>query len=72
MAREALLRLPDVRSLVGLSRSEIYRRMRAGEFPQSVNIGARAVAWPSSLIEDFVQQRISESRKAAKADGGAR
>ncbi len=39
----ALIRLPQVRRLTGLSRSEIYRRMGLGEFPAKVNIGSRAI-----------------------------
>lgn len=65
MTTEALLRLPEVKRLTGLSRTEIYRRMRAGEFPNSVALGARAVAWPLSSIQKFVEGRIRASREGA-------
>jgi prophage regulatory protein len=63
---ESLLRLPEVKRLVGLSRSEIYRRMRSNppEFPRSVNLGVRAVAWPLSSIQEFIKARIRESRSS--------
>lgn len=67
MTTEALLRLPEVKRLVGLSRSEIYRRMRLGEFPESVSLGARAVAWPLSSIQEFVGGRIRASRSCGGA-----
>lgn len=65
MTTEALLRLPEVKRLCGLSRSEIYRRMRADEFPRSVPLGARAVAWPRSSIEKFIKERIDAGRNGA-------
>ena len=34
-----ILRLPEVLERTGLSRSTLFRRMRAGEFPQSVKLG---------------------------------
>ncbi len=61
----ALLRLPRVRQLCGLSRSEIYRRMALGEFPQKVALGARAVGWVSEEIDAYIADRIKQSRKAA-------
>jgi predicted DNA-binding transcriptional regulator AlpA len=45
----ALLRLPAVCILVGLSKSQIYRLIRAGEFPSAVQIGSNSVAWPGVL-----------------------
>src|SRR5688572_15612737 len=59
-------RLPVVRKACGLSRSEIYRRMKAGTFPQSVPIGDSAVAWVSSEVDAWVEQRIA-ARDAKKA-----
>ncbi len=61
-----LIRLPQVRERVGLSRSEIYRRMALGEFPRAVSLGARAVAWDAASVDAWIKDRISgASRKAA-------
>ena len=57
------LRLPDVRAKVGLSRSTIYLRMSKGQFPQTVKLGERSVAWIDSDIDDWIEQRINESSK---------
>lgn len=51
---DRLLRLPDVRDRTGLSTPTIYRRQADGTFPKSVRIGANAVAWYESDINDFV------------------
>ncbi|WP_028454462.1 helix-turn-helix transcriptional regulator [Chitinilyticum litopenaei] len=57
-----LLRRPIVEQVTGLSRSSIYAMMATGQFPQPVRIGARAVAWRSDEIADFVDSR---ARRAA-------
>ena len=41
----AILRMPEVKKLTGLSRSSIYRMMADGIFPRSVSLGSRAVGW---------------------------
>ena len=60
-----ILRLPDVKQRTGLSRSTIYQRMELGSFPSSISIGARAIGWVESDIENWIDARIkqSESRK---------
>lgn len=63
--QKQLLRLPDVRRIVGLSRSEIYRRIASKTFPPPVPLGERIRAWDSSAISSWVDQRIEAGRKAA-------
>ena len=60
-----LLRLPEVKHQVGLGRTEIYRRIKLGEFPTSVSLGARAVAWPSDVIDSWIAERIKSGRASA-------
>lgn len=62
---ESLLRLPQVIGRTGLCRTAIYESIKAGEFPRPVKLGARAVAWPSSQINSWIERRIADSRKAA-------
>ena len=57
-----ILRLSDVKSKTGLSRSTIYLRMAEGKFPQQISLGSRAVGWINSEIIDWIEHRISESR----------
>lgn len=61
----ALIRLPEVRRLTGLSRSEIYRRMTLGQFPAKVSIGPRIVGWPEDEVAQWVEACIKRSRQAA-------
>lgn len=52
----ALWRMPTVQAYTGLSKTEIYRRIRGedGGFPSPVKLGPRAVAWRASDIQSWV------------------
>ena len=64
---EQLLRLPQVRDRIGLSRSEIYRRVVIGEFPAPVHIGARAVAWDAAAVDAWIKARLAVGESAGRA-----
>ena len=44
------LRLSDVKNQVGLGRSAIYDKIKRGDFPAPIHLGARAVGWLSDEI----------------------
>ena len=52
-----LLRLPEVMTITGLSRSTIDRLVRDGLFPRSRQIGPRAVAWRWADVRAWVESR---------------
>jgi len=54
---EQLLRLPEVIDLVKKSRATIYMDMRRGDFPQSISIGRRAVAWRRTDLDMWLNSR---------------
>lgn len=62
MACERFLRLPEVMTITGKSRSSIYEDMEIGSFPRHVVIGKRAIAWLESDIAEWMQERIQKSR----------
>ena len=57
-----ILRLPDLLVMIGLSRSGVYEAIFAGTFPKPVKIGLRAVGWLSSDVDDWISQRIAQTR----------
>ncbi|MEX2165140.1 MAG: AlpA family transcriptional regulator [Sulfuricaulis sp.] len=59
-----ILRLPAVKTRTGLSRSTIYLRVAQGKFPKPVSLGARAVGWVESEIQEWLERQIESSRKA--------
>jgi prophage regulatory protein len=56
------LRLPQVKQRVGLGRTTIYEKIKVGDFPRPVSLGPQAVAWLSSEVEEWMEERITESR----------
>jgi prophage regulatory protein len=62
----SILRLPAVKQRTGLSRSTIYLRMNDGTFPQPISLGARAIGWVEDDIQQWLEERIRSSRKAAR------
>lgn len=58
-----ILRLPDVKTGSGLSRSTIYLRITQGLWPKPISLGGRAVGWPANEVE-----AINAARIAGKSD----
>ena len=56
------LRLPEVLERTGLSRSTIYVRLAERRFPRPVSLGGRAVGWIEAEVDEWVRERIAESR----------
>jgi prophage regulatory protein len=54
---DAILRLPQVRRITGLSRSSIYAMQESNHFPQSLKLGARAVGWLESEVRAWLVSR---------------
>ena len=52
-----LLKLKDVIAMTSLSKASVYRQMNDGEFPASVKIGPRSVAWVSTEIESWIEEK---------------
>ncbi|HEY3706357.1 MAG TPA: AlpA family transcriptional regulator [Terracidiphilus sp.] len=59
---EKILRLPAVKDRTGLSRSSVYEKIAAGDFPKPISLGARAVGWLESDIEAWIDGRVGVSR----------
>ena len=55
---DRMLRRKEVEQITGRSRSAIYEGIAAGTFPKPVKIGARAVAWPESVIRAWIAERV--------------
>ena len=58
-----LLRLREVCRRTGKSRTDVYRRIAAGDFPQPVKLGERASAWPEHEVfgDRFTFQTFDDS-----------
>ena len=67
MGNLTLLRLREVCRRTGLSRSVIYRRIAAGDFPAPVKLGERASAWPEQEVTAWCAARIAARDAKAAA-----
>ena len=62
-----VLRLPDVIKRVGLSRSSVYARIAAGDFPSPIQLGgdgSRAIGFKAADIDEWLANRPRGVRPA--------
>lgn len=56
------IRLPEVLGIIGISRSKLYADIKAGMFPPPVSLGARAVGWLDTEVDDWITARVEGTR----------
>lgn len=61
--RKTLIKRREVLARTALANSTLYRLMKDGTFPQSVQIGPRSVAWVEDEIDQWIQQRIESAQQ---------
>lgn len=54
---DRLIRLKELKQIIGYSTTSIWRRCKDGTFPSAVRIGPAAVAWRQSEIEAWMNSR---------------
>lgn len=70
-----ILRIPEVSTKTGLSRSTIYAMLDPQDpkkrydptFPKPITLGKRAVGFVSSEVDSWIEQKIFESRQVKAA-----
>jgi len=63
-----LIRLPQVKAMVGLGTTAIYDKIKKGEFPRQVKLG-RLSGWVESEVQDWICRQITASRPEALTTG---
>jgi prophage regulatory protein len=58
------IRKPEILSITGLTSSSLYRLMEQGNFPHSILISERSVAWKYLDVQRWIDTRISLSEIA--------
>jgi predicted DNA-binding transcriptional regulator AlpA len=56
------IRLKEVLSICGKSRSSIYASIKDGKFPAPIKVGGRSSAWLKSEVLQWAQRCIASSR----------
>jgi len=57
---DALIAVNEVSRIAGLSRSEVWRQVKAGTFPQPARLGARCTRYSLAEVSEWVKQRLAE------------
>jgi prophage regulatory protein len=60
----SILRRKQVESRTGLCRSTIYAKIKSGDFPPPIPLGARAVGWIEKEIDDWLYEKFSQRQHA--------
>ena len=60
---ERIVRLPEVLSLTGLSRSSIYQLISLGRFPRPLKLSERAAGWKVSDVQQWINSRSTSGEK---------
>lgn len=66
---DPILKLPAVETLTGLKRARIYQLIADGNFPRQIKLtpGGRASGWLKSEVEQYLAERVAESRDQVAA-----
>lgn len=60
---ERFLKIDDVVARSGLAKTSIYRRIRSGQFPKSINLGGRRVVWLESELNEWMNAQIERNQR---------
>lgn len=58
-SNDRFIRLPEVLTRVGLSRSAVYALIKAGDFPAPVKLTARAAGWIEKDVVAWVRRKAN-------------
>ena len=64
-SQDCILRLNEVKTRTGLSRSSIYAYMKTGNFPAHVLLGVRCVGWDEDAVQDWILAKLESAKKRA-------
>ena len=52
------LRMPDLKTKVGLSKSQIYKLIQQDEFPKPIKLGDKIAVWTNSEVEEWMSAKV--------------
>ena len=64
---DKFLKIKEVANRTAICRARIYQLMKLKQFPQSVKLGKRSVAWVESEINAWIEEKIQERSQKEKA-----
>ncbi|WP_371762633.1 helix-turn-helix transcriptional regulator [Massilia sp.] len=61
-SRDRMIKLPEVISMTGLSRSSIYLLIKKGNFPPQIKLSTRSSGWLWREINSWLESRPRGSK----------
>lgn len=52
------IRMSELKDKVALSRSQIYRLIQQGEFPEPIKLGKKISVWTDSEVEEWMSSKL--------------
>ena len=62
---ERILRVADVLDRLNIGRSTLYEMKARGDFPEPMQIGARAVGWRERVVNEWIEERDRAAARPA-------
>lgn len=59
IARDRLIRISEVESLIGCKKSTVYNMLKNKTFPKPIRFSSRMVAWSETAVLQWMQDRIN-------------
>jgi len=66
--KHRFIRISEVKSTTGLSRSHIYDLISKGAFPRQYKLGERASGWLESEVLAWIQSKITSADSRNQSD----
>lgn len=60
--KQRFMKIEEVSAVTTLSETQIYRKMKAGDFPPNISIGANSKVWLESEIQQWMTEQITKNR----------
>ncbi|MDD0823094.1 AlpA family phage regulatory protein [Mannheimia sp. AT1] len=60
--KQRFMKIDEVSAVTTLSETQIYRKMKVGDFPESISIGANSKVWLESEIQQWMNSKIEQHR----------
>ena len=52
------IRMTELKDKVALSRSQIYKLIQQGEFPEPIKLGKKISVWTDSEVEEWMSKQV--------------
>lgn len=56
------IRLAELRQIIPLGKSSIWRKVQLGEFPRPVKLSANVTAWPVESVRAWIDEQAKGAR----------